>query len=41
MGGGIRYRFARAQDISIFLVAQDRSQAKSQFSVGASYGVHF
>ena len=39
--GGLRYRFARNQDISGYIAAQDRSQSRTQNSFGLSYGFHF
>jgi tetratricopeptide (TPR) repeat protein len=40
-GGGLRYRLCSRQDISAYLVKQDRSQERTQNSFGMSYGIHF
>jgi tetratricopeptide (TPR) repeat protein len=39
--GGLRYRFARNQDISGYIASQDRSKSRTQNSFGLSYGFHF
>src|SRR4051812_17316465 len=39
--GGLRYQFAENQDISGYVAAQDRSQSRSQNSIGLSYAVRF
>lgn len=41
MGGGLRYQFSPRQDITGYLAGQDRSKARSQTSLGMSYGIRF
>lgn len=41
VGGGMRFKINGGQDIFVDLMSQDRSQGKSQLTVGASYGLHF
>lgn len=40
-GGGLRYQFARRQDIGFSVAYQDRSQSRSQTSIGINYGIRF
>lgn len=40
-GGGVRIRLSPVQDLSFQFAFQDRSNAKSQTSAGASYGIRF
>lgn len=40
-GGGVRYQLRRRQDIGINIFYQDRSQSRSQTSVGVTYGIRF
>jgi tetratricopeptide (TPR) repeat protein len=40
-GGGAKYRFARRQDLSFYVLRQNRSQDRTQTSFGVSYGLQF
>jgi tetratricopeptide (TPR) repeat protein len=40
-GGGLRYRFAEAQDITGFVARQQREHGQTQTSLGLSYGIRF
>lgn len=40
-GGGVRYQLTPTQDIGVTILYQDRSQSRSQTSVGVSYGIRF
>jgi YaiO family outer membrane protein len=40
-GGGLRYRLTPKQDIGLSIAYQDRSQSRSQTSVGVSYAIRF
>jgi len=40
-GGGLRYQFTAAQDIGGYFAYQDRSQGRTQTSLGFSYGFRF
>ena len=40
-GGGLRYQLTPKQDIGLNVSHQDRSQSRSQTSVGISYGIRF
>lgn len=40
-GGGIRHQLTPQQDIALNIACQDRSQGRSQTSVGISYGIRF
>jgi YaiO family outer membrane protein len=39
--GGLRYQLTRTQDIAGIVAFQDRSQGRTQTSVGISYGIRF
>ncbi len=39
--GGLRYKFTDTQDVSGYVAWQDRSQGRSQTTVGANYGFRF
>ena len=39
--GGLRYQFTRRQDIGVTVFYQDRSQSRSQTSLGITYGIRF
>jgi tetratricopeptide (TPR) repeat protein len=39
--GGLRYKFTDTQDVSGYVACQDRSQGRSQTTVGANYGFRF
>ena len=41
MGGGARFRVNSRQDLTGYLASQDRSQGRSQTSLGLSYGIRF
>jgi Tfp pilus assembly protein PilF len=41
MGGGARIQLTRRQDVSGYIANQDRSQRRTQVSLGMSYGIHF
>jgi tetratricopeptide (TPR) repeat protein len=41
MGGGARFQISRQQDICAYIASQDRSQRRTQTSLGLSYGIHF
>ncbi len=40
-GGGLRYRFGEAQDVTGFVARQDREYGQTQTSLGLSYGIRF
>jgi hypothetical protein len=40
-GGGAKYRFARRQDLSFYVLRQNRSKDRTQTSFGVSYGLQF
>ena len=40
-GGGLRYQLTPKQDIGVVAFYQDRSQSRSQTSVGVTYGIRF
>lgn len=40
-GGGVRYQLTDKQDVGVTVFYQDRSQSRSQTSVGVSYGIRF
>ena len=40
-GGGVRYRLSARQEITVTVAYQDRSQARTQTSVGVGYAVRF
>jgi len=40
-GGGLRVRISRNQDITGYVASQQRSQGRSQNSLGLNYGIHF
>ncbi|MFB3814021.1 MAG: tetratricopeptide repeat protein [Terriglobales bacterium] len=40
-GGGLRYQLTRLQDIGGYTAWQDRSQGRTQTSMGFSYGIRF
>jgi tetratricopeptide (TPR) repeat protein len=40
-GGGAKYRFARRQEVSFYALRQNRSQGRTQTSIGVSYGLRF
>lgn len=41
MGGGARIQLTRRQDVSGYIANQDRSQRRTQVSLGMSYGIRF
>ena len=41
MGGGSRIQLTRQQDIAGYIANQDRSQGRTQISLGLSYGIRF
>lgn len=41
MGGGARLQLTQRQDITAYIANQDRSQRRTQTSLGLSYGIHF
>jgi tetratricopeptide (TPR) repeat protein len=40
-GGGLRYRFAESQDVTVAVSKQDREHGQKQVSLGMSYGIRF
>jgi tetratricopeptide (TPR) repeat protein len=40
-GGGMRYRFAEAQDVEVFIARQDRENNQTQTTLGLTYGIRF
>jgi tetratricopeptide (TPR) repeat protein len=40
-GGGLRYRFADRQDVTLEFARQDRERGQRQISLGLSYGIRF
>ena len=40
-GGGLRYQFAKKQDINGYVARQNRTQGQTVTSFGLSYGIHF
>jgi tetratricopeptide (TPR) repeat protein len=40
-GGGLRYRFAESQDVTVAVSRQDRERGQKQISLGLSYGIRF
>lgn len=40
-GGGATYRFSARQDVSFYVLRQNRSQGRTQTSFGVSYGFYF
>jgi hypothetical protein len=40
-GGGLRFRFAEAQDVTGYVAFQQRTQDRAQTSFGITYGIRF
>jgi hypothetical protein len=40
-GGGLRFQFARYQDVSAYAAYQKRTQDRTDTTFGISYGIHF